>query len=35
MSPHFQCYQIGEKGGPKPRLLKVTVESDEEKAAIL
>jgi len=27
--------RLGKKGGPKPRLLKVTVESDEEKAAIL
>ena len=27
--------RLGKKGGPKPRLLKITVESDEEKAAIL
>lgn len=26
---------LGRKGGPKPRLLKITVESEEEKVAIL
>jgi len=26
---------LGKKGGPKPELLEVSVESDEEKAAIL
>ena len=36
LQPHISnAIRLGRKGGPKPRLLKITVETEEEKAAIL